>query len=536
MGDLERLSRALSRQEQDLTELSSSISPLSFVLDPLVHMTQQAKAAIDTLPSSLATADAADVWSASDKAVEKMLIVAQAFGKDDPLTNDNADRPVSMVSKQTLDMHSTSLRFSDVDDQLRAFAETLACSPLEMGESPSQVVPAIQQLLPYLAGYAFRLDRYLSSHATWSKALYKLDYVLVRTFTTLSAKGFCKPQETDNQKGSGQEGQMEMDGTGLGSGSGENNVSNEIEDESQVEGLRGEEEQDNEDDQPKDRDGDNDAVEMQDDFEGALEDVEEDDKDNQQEGDDEEEDDEKQDMDEHVGDVGEDAVDDQFWGDDEEDKRDEGGNDQLDKNQNQEKGESEMAAKEEDAGKGKDRPEQQGEDDGAEEQPDNEEEDVEGEQEDQGEEERGEDGAGAALDSTMPEVETLDLPEEMALDDAEGSDQLEDFEDDGMEGEDVEDEDGGSAQNEAEDDADNLADNEPDHGEAGEDEAKEDAQSLLPQEADDEGDSGETEAQNGVGAQGGLDNSDAKLDKEQADSEAQEQDQQSVDDIKEGQG
>lgn len=196
-----------------------------------------------------------------------------------------------------------------------------------------------------------------------------------------------------------------------------------------------------------------------------------------------------------------------------------------------------MTAKEEEAGKSKDRPEQQGEDDGAEEQPDNEEEEIEGEQEDQGEEEeRGEDGAGAALDSTMPEVETLDLPEEMDLDDAAGSDQLEDFEDDGMEGEDVEDEEGGSVQNEAEDDADNLGDNEPDLGEAGEEEAKEDAQSLLPQDAEEQGDSGETEAQNGVGAQGGLDNSDAKLDQEQADTEAAEQDQERVDDTKEGQG
>lgn len=538
MSDLERLSSVLSRQEEVLRQLSTSVTPLSFVLDPVVNMTQQAKVAIDTLPSSLATTDAADVWAASDKAVEKMLIVAQAFGKDDALAKDNDDRPVCVASKQTLDSHIASLRFFDVDDQLRAFAETLACSPLEMGESPSQVIPAIQQLLPYLVGYASRLDRYLSSHASWSKALYKLDYVLVRTFTALSAKGFCKPQEADDQKGSGQEGQMQMDGTGLGSGSGEQNVSNEIEDESQVEGLRGEEEQEDEDDKPKDRDGDNDAVEMQDDFEGALEDAEDEDKDNQKEGDDdEEEDDDKQDMDEHVGDVAEDAVDDQFWGDDEDDKKDESGNDQLDKNQKEEKGESEMTAKEEEAGKSKDRPEQQGEDDGAEEQPDNEEEEIEGEQEDQGEEEeRGEDGAGAALDSTMPEVETLDLPEEMDLDDAAGSDQLEDFEDDGMEGEDVEDEEGGSVQNEAEDDADNLGDNEPDLGEAGEEEAKEDAQSLLPQDAEEQGDSGETEAQNGVGAQGGLDNSDAKLDQEQADTEAAEQDQERVDDTKEGQG
>lgn len=536
MNDLERLSQALARHEQELIGVSASITPLSFIIDPLVKMTHSAKAVVDSLPSSLVTCDTTDIWSASDKSVEKMLIVAQAFGKEALKQDEKAERPLCTTSKAALEAQNNSLRLTEVENQLRAFADALAAGPIDASDS-QKIIPAVQQLLPYLDGYVSKLNRYLTSHAAWSKALYKLDYVLVRTFTTLSSKGFCKPEEAENQQGSGQEGQMQMDGTGLGSGSGEQNVSNEIEDESQVEGLKGEDEEKDED-EPKDRDGDNDAVEMQDDFEGALEDVEENDEENKQEEGDEEDDEDKNDMDEHVGDVGEDAVDDQFWGDDEEDQKDDAGNDQLDKDQKQEKGESEMAAKEEEQSKGKDRPEPQGGEDDTEQQQDNEE-DVEGEQEDEAPEEddRGEDGAGAALDSTMPEVETLDLPEEMQLDDAEGSDQMEDFEDDGMEGEDVEDEGDGSGPDDAADDAaDDVAENEADHGEAGDEGAKEDAQSMLPQDADDQGDSGETEAQNGVGAQGGMDNSDAKLDQDQADSEAQDQDQQQVDDVKEGQG
>lgn len=539
MNDLNKLSQALSRQEQELEDVSTSVPPLSFVIEPLVKMTHAAKAVIDSLPSSLVTCDAADIWSASDKAIERMLIVAQSFGKEALIQDEKAERPLCTTLRTALQEQKTSLRASEVEGQLRVFADSLAAGPIDADDSPT-IISAVQQLLPYLDAYVSKLDRYLTSHAAWSKALYKLDYVLVRTFTTLSSKGFCKPEEADNQQGSGQEGQMQMDGTGLGSGSGEQNVSNEIEDESQVEGLQGEDEEKDED-QPKDRDGDNDAVEMQDDFEGALEDVDEEDDEKKQEEGEENDDEDKDDMDEHVGDVGEDAVDDQFWGDDEEDKKDDVSNDQLDKDQKQENGESEMAAREEEQSKAKDRPET-GEDD-AEQENDNkeneggQEDDVPGEEEASEEEDRGEDGAGAALDSTMPEVETLDLPEEMQLDDAEGSEQMEDFEDDGMEGEDIEDEGIGSGLDDAEDVAeDDSAENEADHGEAGDEEAKEDAQSMLPQDADDQGDSGETEAQNGVGAQGGLDNSDAKLDQEQADSEARDQDQQQVDDVKEGQG
>lgn len=541
MNNLIRLSQALSRQEQELEDVSTSVPPLAFVIEPLVKMTHAAKAVIDSLPSSLVTCDAADIWSASDKAIERMLIVAQSFGKEALIQDEKAERPLCTTSRTALEEQKTSLRTSEVESQLRVLADALAAGPIDADGSQA-MISAVQQLLPYLDAYVSKLDRYLTSHAAWSKALYKLDYVLVRTFTTLSSKGFCKPEEADNQQGSGQEGQMQMDGTGLGSGSGEQNVSNEIEDESQVEGLKGEDEEKDED-EPKDRDGDNDAVEMQDDFEGALEDADEEDDEKKQEEGEEDDDEDKNDMDEHVGDVGEDAIDDQFWGDDEEDKKDDAGNDQLDKDQKEENGESEMAAREEEQSKAKDRPEPKAGEDDAEQENDNkedeggQEDDVPGEEEAPEEEDRGEDGAGAALDSTMPEVETLDLPEEMQLDDAQGSEQMDDFEDDGMEGEDIEEEGNGSGLDEDEDVAeDDSAENEADHGEAGDEEAKEDAQSMLPQDADDQGDSGETEAQNGVGAQGGLDNSDAKFDQEQADSEARDQDQQQVDDVMDGQG
>lgn len=96
----------------------------------------------------------------------------------------------------------------------------------------------------------------------------------------------------------------------------------------------------------------------------------------------------------------------------------------MDKNQQkQEQGEQEMTASEEMTGKSQDGPEQQFEDDIAEGQPDKEEKDIEGDQEDSAEQERDEDDGDAALDSTMPEVETLELPEEMDLSDAAGSDE-----------------------------------------------------------------------------------------------------------------
>ncbi|KAJ9113860.1 hypothetical protein QFC19_000053 [Naganishia cerealis] len=537
MGKLEELSQTLFERCQEMESISTYTVAIAFVTQPLADMARKAKSTIDSLPSSLVSAGDSDLWSASDKVIEKTLIVAQSFGKDTSQKASNTDIPVRTASQKELNRQFTLLRYTDIEERVLDFTNTLTSVAIDEGHAQSQCISTIQSLLPYLNGYNTRLERHLATHAAWSKALYKLDYVLVRTFTALSLKGFCKPQEADDEKGAGQEGQMEMDGTGLGSGSGENNVSNEIEDESQVEGLRGEKEEE-EEDQPKDRSGDNDAVEMQDDFEGALEDAEEEKDENGQEEEDDEED--KQDMDEHVGDVGEDAVDDQFWGDEDQENQEDGNDDKLDKDQKQQPGESEMAAKEEEATKDKKKSDKQDEDDAQTEQElEQQENDAEGNEQEQGdEEELPEEGAGAALDSTMPEVETLDLPEEMDLDDADGSDQLEDFDDDGMDdGDEVEREGEDAPTNEAEDEADNdLAEQEGDHGEAGEDEAAEDAQSLLPQQPDNEGNSGDTEAQNGAGAHGGLDDTDSKMDQDRPENEAEDQVAEAVDDVQEGKG
>lgn len=537
MSKLEELSRILSGQCDAMEGVSSKTEAIAFVTRPLADMARKAKSTIDTLPFSLVSAGDSDLWSASDRVIEKTLIVAQSFGKDE--VEINKDLPVCAASQMMLSNRFASFRYADVRDRVAAFTDTLTSVAIDNGYAQSQCISAIQSLLPYLIGYNLKLEQHLTTHAAWSKALYKLDYVLVRTFTALSLKGFCKPQEADDQKDSGQEGQMEMDGTGLGSGSGEQNVSNEIEDESQVEGLRGDKEEE-EDDQPKDRNGDNDAVEMQDDFEGALEDAEEDEKDENQQEEEEDGEEEKQDMDEHVGDVGEDAVDDQFWGDEDQENQEDGNEDKLDKDQNQQQGESEMAAKEKEESSSKDKkePNEQNEEGQAEQEIEQQENEAEGDQQEQGEDENlPEEGAGAALDSTMPEVETLDLPEEMDLDDANGSDQLEDFDDDGMDGDDAELEEDDAPANEAETEADaGTEDQEGDHGEAGDEQAAEDAQSLLPQEPNDEGNSGDTEAQNGVGAQGGLDNSDSKMDQDEPENAADDQDPEAVDDAQEGKG
>ncbi|KAF9533063.1 hypothetical protein CPB83DRAFT_903057 [Crepidotus variabilis] len=176
--------------------------------------------------------------------------------------------------------------------------------------------------------------------SNWTKTLLKLDFILCSLLTTLCEKGFCKPPDNDEEgPGTGVE-SADTDGMGIGEGSGIENVSKEIEDESQVEGLKGQED----DNGGGDTNGD-DAVEMNEDFGGALEDI----------SDDEEEDenksgDDQQDIEEALGDLESNdptAVDEKLWGDEKGPEDNPGNEGKADEDHSKEhKGPSDVVAKE----------------------------------------------------------------------------------------------------------------------------------------------------------------------------------------------
>ncbi|EED77198.1 predicted protein, partial [Postia placenta Mad-698-R] len=221
---------------------------------------------------------------------------------------------------------------------------------------------------------------------------------------TVAREGVCKPPDTDSATGGGEGTELEADGTGLGEGAGDRNVSKEIEDESQVEGLK---------DEGDDTDGEaeraEDAIEMNEDMGGQLQDVP-DAESEQQEDDSEEQNDE--DLDEQIGDLDAhdpSAVDEKLWGDETgpQDSQD-GGKSNQDHSTTD--GPSEMTEKDERSNKKDARPEQSD----AAPQPDAE--DADGDEEEEMEQDGNHGEDGAPLDDYVQEANTLDLPEDMNLD------------------------------------------------------------------------------------------------------------------------
>lgn len=162
------------------------------------------------------------------------------------------------------------------------------------------------------------VNNHLDQYISWHRALLKFMYIFAQMTLTLSKEGFCRPTETEE----GASESTNFEGTGMGAGEGTKNVSDQIENQEQVEGLEDQEDQDAAEDE-KDTGGKDDMLDMEDDFGGKTQDVHEEESDKA--SDDGEDRDEEEDLDEELGNVDPldpNAVDDKFWDDKEEQQDD----------------------------------------------------------------------------------------------------------------------------------------------------------------------------------------------------------------------
>lgn len=143
----------------------------------------------------------------------------------------------------------------------------------------------------------------------WIKGVLKLAWIVCGLVYRLARDGLCKPSEAPESSCNVDAPGEPLEGTGMGSGSGEKDISNEIEDASQVEGLQSEEQPQSQRPNTADEKED-DALEMGEDFEGDLDDPHD-----TQEDKDESEDESGPELDEKIQDLENDAkaVDEKFW-------------------------------------------------------------------------------------------------------------------------------------------------------------------------------------------------------------------------------
>ncbi|KAJ3248142.1 AAA ATPase midasin [Chytriomyces hyalinus] len=326
-------------------------------------------------------------------------------------------------------------RLNAVNSMLSRIIRTTESLPSDHDvETASKLLGRVYPLLEqYLLMYQYSLYEFIGFH----KATTKLAYILSNSFCILFKKGFCIPKEDDD---SDEQDQQEEHGSGLGIGEGEGSkdVSDEIEDESQVEGMKNDA---NEAPKPeKKMKEEKDGVEMEGDFDGVLEDVSDD-----GEGEEGDEKEEKELDEEQMGDLDRDladVVDEKLW--DGDDKQDQDAKTEKDSQSKSQPGDEELVAKDDDSS-AKQEPQPQDKNDGKSDEPkDGESEEGDDEHEDEMPEDQindlddqYEDNTGVKPKSSIDdddsqqkgedEEDGMDLPEDLNLDDDAGGDGFEDM-------------------------------------------------------------------------------------------------------------
>ncbi|RLW12433.1 hypothetical protein DV515_00000890 [Chloebia gouldiae] len=176
------------------------------------------------------------------------------------------------------------------------------------------------RLKPMLCKYSDLILFYLTISLASHRSTGKLLSVLTSIFTELALKGFCLPKELlEDEAGEGATEFHDYEDGGIGEGEGKKDVSDKIESEDQIEDSfqKGKEKEKEDQDSKPDIEGEDNAIEMSEDFEGKMHDGEWEKKEDEENSDDEEE------LDKQMGNLdnaeADDKLDERLWGDDEDD-------------------------------------------------------------------------------------------------------------------------------------------------------------------------------------------------------------------------
>jgi midasin len=382
-----------------------------------------------TLPSTIPSKP--DIQRASqniDHMIDTLLVTVQSListipEPDAEQLDGGADGFVKATSA-LLGRVTELLHLQAVITKLNAVFDQLALCAFE------EIQRITPRIIPFVLRYEQFVRNQLSMLVNWTESIFRLEHVVCSVALTVATKGFCKPPDGEEVGEDGDAGEA-MGGVGLGEGTGTENVSKEIEDESQVEGLQGEQDTAEQQQREKGEEDGKDAIEMGQDFEGEMEDApdagEEDGEDGEEDGEEGPED--------KVGDLDPldpSAVDEKLWGDEKgPEGKDDGGKTKDDRSKEQ-GADSEMVAKEKDNLEENERGEK-----GQEQSSAREPEDASME-EGGGDDEMGEAdpaGEGAPVDDFVQDANTLDLPDELDIgreDKEDGDVDDDDLDDDGL--------------------------------------------------------------------------------------------------------
>lgn len=231
---------------------------LYFLFNPVLQWLRQE--VVD--PPPICSSKSGSCASQIEELINSILICVQLVASRCPRNGEKDESTKYLLDGYLLTRDLSHLmRLDIIKDKLSSTFSVIS--------SYSDVKEALSTVIPFLDLYlSLALDQ-ISALATWTKALFKFNFVLCSLLRSLCQQGFCRPTEMDEEAGPTDTPDV-TGGTGIGSGLGAESISKEIQEESQIEGL-----QETAEDSQRENEADPDAIETTEDFGGELEDISE---------------------------------------------------------------------------------------------------------------------------------------------------------------------------------------------------------------------------------------------------------------------
>ncbi|KAG0720722.1 Midasin [Chionoecetes opilio] len=227
--------------------------------------------------------------------------------QEDQTTEESVEDMISLGLVKQLKSDTEDLHMKETVTKLQRLVKALECQPDTLQE--------LKTSLPLLEQYHAICESVLLMMTSSNRSIAKMTSVVIAVFQNLAEKGFCRPQELQEEEGGeGATSFEDGEGTGLGEGDGQKDVSDRIESEDQLESAL--QEGENEKAGDKDLHEEDQGIEMNEDFEGKMQDVE---KNGEEDESDNDNDNDKEDHDKQMGETekGADKLDEKLWGEDE---------------------------------------------------------------------------------------------------------------------------------------------------------------------------------------------------------------------------
>ncbi|KAJ1731573.1 AAA ATPase midasin, partial [Coemansia sp. Benny D160-2] len=318
----------------------------------------QAVRAAETASSVASADEKRNIWGLAPKELVRRLDAHQALAQALQL------RTMVPVLR---DLTRECYHFSSSSSSCSSTRHSVAGNP---GESPDTRGAVFRCVQPWVRQYLLLVQAVVAEHAELHRAVVHFALGIATSLTSAMVHGMG-PQDEPLEPEDAGDTNAQATGTGMGEGStaGAKNVSDEIEGEDQIEGLRDsdnkEDQQDDEDEEPATNE---DAVEMSGDFNGALGDADLESDDSDGSGSSSDDGDSDHEMDEQIGDVDPTdptALDEKLWDDkDENDENDKDGDSKdtdqtVDSSAKQSKSETDIVAGQESDNEGDPQKQQQ---------------------------------------------------------------------------------------------------------------------------------------------------------------------------------